>query len=261
MPRSEHVSFASPPVVEVSLAVSFLELPEFTTAQVGKYWSTIESDFPITLDQAPAENLREVFPGEAGETQLQFSAIPPLRRSWFFSSDKSRLVQVQSDRFIFNVRRGTGPYSRYANTRPQFEKWWNGFATFLEHQTGAVPSPTQFELAYVNHIQLGGPFGSLHEMGKVFKGFALTSPGPVLGEPEVQRWRTSFLMPSQKGRLHVDVGTGQVKGTPGVRMTLLARGFHKGEMGAWFDLAHELIVNGFAELTTTEMHSYWGRHE
>lgn len=261
MPGPQPISFEHPPIAEVSFGVSFLELAAFTTAHVGKYWSTIEADFPLTQDQPPAENLREVFPGDDGETQLQLSAIPPLRRTWFFSSDRSRLIQVQADRFIFNSRRGTGPYSRYQSTRPQFDSWWTSFNEFIERQTDEAPSLTQFELAYVNHIPLAGPFSNLQELGRVFKGFAVNSPGPVLGLPEIQRWRASFPMPDRKGRLHVDVGTGNLKGSPGVRMTLLARGFHKGGFAEWFDLAHELIVKGFAELTTAEMHQHWGRHE
>ncbi len=114
----------------------------------------------------------------------------------------------------------------------------------------------------MNHIPLAGPFTALHDLGKIFKGLAVGSAGPVLGVPEIQRWRASFTMPDRKGRLHLDVGTGILKGkNPGVRVTLLARGFHKGELIDWFDLAHELIVKGFAELTTAEMHAHWGRHE
>jgi hypothetical protein len=67
------------------------------------------------------------------------------------------------------------------------------------------------------------------------------------------------------GRLHVALQPGWKKAdnSPILLMNLTARGAPLGEgiSGAFdfFDLGHEWIVKGFADLTTAEMHRAWER--
>jgi uncharacterized protein (TIGR04255 family) len=262
MAATNSITFERPPIVEVAFGVSFLEDPAFSAAQVGKYWTEIQAEFPQTSDRPPVDPHHEQFDDQPSEVQFQLSSMPPLRRTWFEREDRAQLIQVQANRFNFNVRSRTGPYERFATTHPMFQSAWSKFAGFLGQLAGSEPAPTQYELAYVNHIPVEGPFTSMKDIGKVFRDVTWSESGKtLLGAPQQVSWRASFEMPEKQGRLHVDLSTGRMKGNPGLRLTMLARGYRKDSMSAWFEVAHEWIVKGFKELTTPEMHQHWGLRE
>jgi uncharacterized protein (TIGR04255 family) len=97
-------SFRNPPVVEVVFGVMFSESPAFTSAHVGEYWSTVKESYPKTADHPPLDQVLESL-DRPGGLQFQLAALPPLRRAWFASIDGKNLVQVQADRFHYNVKR------------------------------------------------------------------------------------------------------------------------------------------------------------
>jgi uncharacterized protein (TIGR04255 family) len=86
--------YDQPPVVEVVISVFFKPLPGFKTAHFGRFWKMNEG-YPLTEDQAP---LAEAIP-------LEFVQLPPLRRVFFVTADKSYLMQVQPDFFAHNWRK------------------------------------------------------------------------------------------------------------------------------------------------------------
>ena len=115
------VKFERPPIVEVVCGLSF-ELPKpLTSAFIGLYWSKIKSEYPNTLDQAPIPATFEG-PVGAGNIELQFLQLPPLRRTFFSSPDGRHLVQVQDDRFLLNWKKieDSDQYPSYANVIHKF---------------------------------------------------------------------------------------------------------------------------------------------
>lgn len=257
------VKFERPPVVEVVFGVAFRDVPGYTTARAGEFWQSLKSEYGLTEDQPPIPPVTEAFDEEAS-VELTWGALPPMRRTWFITADRLRLIQVQADRFHYNRKRTPSQqYVHYSESKKEFQRELDRFKGFLVQTCQGEFAPRQYELTYVNVIPQGGPFQSLRDIGNVFRDIQWT-PGNknILGDPESTQWKTSFRMPNQQGRLHVQLANGVVAGkgggAVGLQLQLTARGYSK-DTSTWFDTAHSWIVNAFADLTTAEMQKFWGR--
>jgi len=98
------VKFNQPPLVEVAFGVKF-EAPEFSSVHFGLYWETIRDKFPLQFDRPP--NIED----------NTFFSIPPLRRVWFLSNDKRRLIQLQDNHFSYTWSQEDG--EEYPHFEPQ----------------------------------------------------------------------------------------------------------------------------------------------
>lgn len=260
--------FGNPPVVETLLGVQFAPLASFSLPHFGLFWADIRGDYPHQETKPPLGPQFEEF----GTGMLSPDAVrvmllqDPEARCWFIDSSRSQLIQVQRDRFVRNWRKVTGQeaYPEYEYLKPRFEVDWRRFCDFLVNAGIETPEVNQCEVTYINHIPLGIGFESLGEIHKVLSVVAPPSVG-FLPEPEVVTLNNRYLMPDKRGRLHVSVQPAVRKDDNQVvlQLTLTARGRPDtpGTDGVlrWFDIGHEWITRGFADLTTSEMHLLWRR--
>ena len=260
------VKFERPPIVEVVCGVSF-DLPKpLTSAYVGLFWSRIKQEYPNTLDQPPAAAMVEGPGLGSGVVEFQIVSLPPLRRAFFSSPDGRHLIQLQDDRFLLNWKKmeDADHYPSYANVIKKFREQYAVFTEFLEDVGLGAPRVTQLELTYVNIMDIAPdspPNSTLlvdHQLG----------PGErFLPKAEAINWQTSYALPDQNGRLHtVAQSARNVKksGVPVLRLDLTARGMPRGRdpksCEAWFDLAHDWITYGFADITShAAQKSLWRR--
>jgi uncharacterized protein (TIGR04255 family) len=183
------------------------------------------------------------------------------------NSSRTELIQVQRDRLVRNWRQVTGDetYSSYDELRPRFERDWLRFLDFLEREELGRPEVNQCEVTYVNHLPIGAALESFGEAHRTVT--LLSAPSQqFLPSPEMIRFTYQYVLPDKKGRLHVEAQPA-LRGHDGSRvfqLTLTARGRpSSGGTDAilgWLDLGHEWVVNGFADLTTSEMHRLWERY-
>lgn len=265
-------SFKRPPVVEVALSVQFNELPEFQVAHYGRFWAEIADRLPRTGTRPPLDNAieySELKPREAPSFQLLGGY--PGARTWFFNNDETALVQLQSDRFVYNWRQlRTGmAYPRYEVVRQQFGEYFDRLKAFVAREQLGEIVPVQCEVTYINHIEIGGPIERLTDLPKLLR-FWSEPTYPLLKSPEQNVVRLAFRIEHEGsfwGRLHFAV-------EPRIRLSdqkdllqvsLTARGHPKTPdldgVVAFFDLGREHIVRGFAALTTPEMHKHWERDD
>lgn len=257
----EPVQFDRPPVLEVACGVSFSLPKPLKTAHIGSYWSRVSQDFPRWDDAAPIANIVEG-PGAPDSTDinLQFEqfAMPPLRRAWLINDPGTHLLQLQEDRFLFNWKRTAqgNAYPSYKNVIAGFRSYWAGFKTFLADEGIGDPVPKQLEMTYFN-ILPGAHYLRDHLRDAKSDRF--------LADPDAVNWRSVFTLPDSCGRLHITAASARnaTTGEKVIRLDLLARGLPKDpsekSCEAWFDLAHEWITQGFADVTTSEAHREWGR--
>jgi uncharacterized protein (TIGR04255 family) len=176
------------------------------------------------------------------------------------------LVQLQRDRFVYNWRRKSpddGDYPSYDAVVVDFERLWGAFGEFVAREKLGDLVVRQLELVYVNII----PVDCIPDGDPVFIDQARDlSRSRFLPTPESFEWRTSYLLPEDSGRLHILVSTAReiASGAPLRKLDMIARGINdaapSGEMRSWFDLAHEWIVHGFADVTTSSMQTdVWRR--
>ncbi|MDI7266716.1 MAG: TIGR04255 family protein [Myxococcota bacterium] len=252
--------YASPPVIEVVCGVSFSPLPSPYVPFVGRFWSELGEDFKTCEEAPPLAPAVERFDDPA-EIQVEMPLLP---RVWFVNSGQDQIVQVQQDRFLCNWRK-TAPehaYPRYENVIQRFYDKLDMFAAFSAKQFQSPLQPTQYELSYINHIPAGAGWSDLGQLGQVVPDFAWRTSGAprFLPLPEGADIRLAFRLPQNRGRLRVHLHNAQRR-TDGVAVLLLeltARGFDS-DMKRWFDLGHEWIVRGFADLAGDGVQRLWGR--
>lgn len=263
-PAVRSPDFAHPPVVEVVFGVLFAPIPTLGTPQLGLLWQRVKDDFPKVAEQPPLPPAIETF-DEPASFNVEFGALPPLRRIWFVSSDDRRFLQVQPDRFHYNRKRSLDEaYTPFVESSPAFLEHFGRFKKFVRDECdGAQVVPIQYELTYVDLIKPGEGWAHLGEIGSVFPDLSWRSGSRFLPKPESVQWRAKFKFPEKRGRMHVVVSDGTTDaGEPVLQMQLTARGFWKeaaDDPNAFFTLAHEWVVRGFTDLTSDPMHAFWGR--
>lgn len=261
------VRFAKPPVYEVACGVLFAATAPLLTAHIGAYWERVRKEFPNAKDAPPLLNIAEP-QGEMPVLSFELTDLPPLRRAWFHSADEQNLIQVQQDRFLFNWKRASesDSYPSYNVVVERFEAQLAGFRAFCREVGVGELSFRQFELTYVNHIM---DSNGLQQTGltELFVDHQRASGDRFLPPPEGINWTSVYELPDNSGRLQILAQSALRLPSKEklVRLDLTARGLPADATDAgrraWFDLAHEWITHGFADVTNPVLHSdkYWRR--
>ncbi|MDP1858497.1 MAG: TIGR04255 family protein [Gemmatimonadaceae bacterium] len=263
--------FVQPPVVEVVMSVQFEELSSFQPVHFGLLWERWRSRYPLTSHHAPIAPSVELDGAKGFEqASISFEETFPVGRCWYQSVDKHSIVQVQPNRFTFNWRKiddGT-EYPRYEQLKELFRAELAVFQSFLRDNDLGSVAPTQCELTYVNHLPQGIGWTRQADLHLVLSTWEPTKSGGLLPDIEGARlaWHYRFVDgESLLGRLYVQVQSARKKDddTPLIVLQMIARGNPIGEgtdgVFSFAERAHEWIVRGFAEITTSHMHTVWGR--
>lgn len=270
MTERERVAFERPPVVEVVFGVQFAT-EQLQGPHVGLFWQYVRNDFPRFQEVAPLPAVIEGAPGTPEKVvDVALPLVPPLRRTWLLSEDGSSLIQIQEDRFLVNWKRmpieGDRPqydieYPSYDTIVVLFESYWGKYNEFLQSEGIELVDVQQQELTYINHISEENGLSDIGR-GHIFVDhLEAKEEGRFLPAPEAINWRTSYVLPDNCGRLHMTVQSAirRQDSAPIVRFDVTARGVGSDGLRSWFDLAHEWITHGFADVTSPELHQVWGR--
>ncbi len=265
------MSYTAPPVNEVYLAVQFESPVADERTALAEFWPRVLEQFPGLERQPALPRIGEQFdtPPTPPPFPFEIGTAAPPQRYWFVSGDSNRLLQVQPDRFLFNWRkvRPEDDYPRYSTLRPEFEQ---SFATFLdslppEKRDGATAD--WCEIGYINHVEARGDTAFSHlPLSRVLR-FVDQPPSDALAPAEDMQVQFRKVIRDQDrptGRLYFTAAAGfrahdQV---PIYVIQLFMRGRPEGndmnDIVNFFDRGRELIVSGFTEATTQEMHDAWG---
>jgi len=264
------INYENPPLIEVVCGIMFKPLTTLLTPHFGVLWETFRPEYPTCREVAPLTPVIEQF-GSEREVPIIFTDVPPLPRIWFIHKEENGIIQVQRDRFIINWRkiRSKDEYPRYHHVNNLFRKSLSQFETFLKENKIGEIEHLQYEMTYINHLPQKEGWETLEGIGELFPDFPYKSHGKrILPCPEGINFRIRFDLPSQAGRLHVNVRSAELTPTktPIILLELTARGIGLDKtvegMWKWFDLAHEWIVYGFADLTSEEVQKkIWKRKD
>lgn len=261
-------SFENPPVVETVLAVQFDEIVGLRSPIMGLLWNQIRDHYPEFQVKPPLASIKESFErGQITETTRPEMGEEPPIRCWFLSPEKDHLLQVQNTRFLHNWRSlgKQGVYPRYSQIQPRFVSEWGVFRKFLLDYNLGEPRVNQCEVTYINHIPLRSPQGKAISISDVVRFFPKWEKAGLLSNPIATTAAMSFDMPDRQGRLHISLKEAirHEDDLDLVVLELTARGAPAGtteeDFLKWMDLGHDWVVNSFDEVTTPQMHSYWGR--
>lgn len=265
--------YANPPVAETVLGVQFDRFPQLRNGHLGAFWLELnQRDWPTIGDAPPLPNQFENFADSSGwarAVQLQLTQDPSFRIQ-IKNADLNRMIQIQNSRLHFNwMKEEGGRYPRYEAVRQEFTTILNQFRQFVAARELGEFKPNQWEVTYVNKIPRGTVWTTPADWG-FFRplGGVPTIGGLIEGESFGGEWH--FVIPGQRGRLHIDWQHGkaprgkgeEATGEDSVRLNLTARGPIVGSetddrVMAGLDLGHETIVRAFASLMSDDANRYW----
>jgi uncharacterized protein (TIGR04255 family) len=271
-------SFAKPPLEEVALAIQF-QPQAIDTLTAAHFSELIAADFPKQEEQLARPPISEEFLVGA-QPQFRFEVIPApsMPRFWFLSESGTRLVQVQSDLIAYNWQRSPGgiptdeAYPRYTTLREEFEARIAALEESVEKRGKDPLKPNWCEVTYINHIHPTPGEENRPHFSELLRGVAVPLTGGFLPSPADVGLNLRFVIPGGStgplGRLTVALTTAvrTTDGAPIWVMTLTVRVLdtEKETMAAalkTLDIGHDWIVNGFAELTSDDMHAVWERND
>ncbi|HYA40557.1 MAG TPA: TIGR04255 family protein [Syntrophobacteraceae bacterium] len=260
-------NFENPPVIEVVCGVLYKPISAFLTPYLGLLWNEFRPEYPECREVAPLDPILEEH-DELSRITVEIANVPPLPRIWFIREKGNEIIQVQRDRFLHNWRK-TSPkdeYPRYDYVKRIFFDRLVQLRDFLTRNELGEIDPLQYEMTYINHIPQGEGWRELGQIGEVFPDFAFRIRKRFLPEPSGINWQTTFILPEKHGRLHARIRYVRMRETklPMLVLELTVRGIGEDKsfqgMQAWFDLAREWIVKGFADLTGSDIQrSIWKR--
>jgi uncharacterized protein (TIGR04255 family) len=266
--RPQLPDFKRPPVTEVALSMQFETLRGLRAIHLGSLWDKLDRiRFPKVEEQPAVPKSVERFGSSTalGPPRFEFLNLPPLPRYFFISNDETEVVQVQPDRFTFNWRKRSpdDEYPRYEQVVGKFEELARVFELFLAEQRLGTIVIEQAEITYVNEIAGKSASTRMEAVLSVFSGAYTTN---YLPPPEQVNVALMFPVESagkQVGRLYVNSAASTNPDAPGMQLTLIARGKLAGtDIKAAVEfcgLGRAAIVNGFASITSKEMHKAWER--
>jgi uncharacterized protein (TIGR04255 family) len=258
--------YETPPVIEVVCGVQFEPIANFLSVHYGDFWQRIKRDYPTPDDKPPLDDLRETSEGTQLKAELM-PDLPPQRRVFYIDPSGNFLLQVQPSRFLSNWRK-RGPSDEYPSYVVAFSRFLDGWNTFLDFANGAgfsLPRTNQYELTYINHIpEDEHPFPRGIEQYLPLFSWGSAQATKFLSAPQRAGIRLGFALPESRGRLHVTIAHGVRKddNKSVLIIELTARGPAQpdwSDMKEWFSVAHEWIVCGFTDLTSSTAHLKWGR--
>lgn len=244
-------------MLEVVAGIQFSALKGIQTRHLGEFWGKVKDEYPITRDMAPLPDVSEL-------PSVELLLMPPLRRVFLLSGDQRYVVQVQDTRFNLNWRRveAGDAYPRFGTVFAKFQKAWAAFSEFAEVASLGHLIPNRYELTYVNHLEMKGE-GFSRELEAKVKMFRWEGIGAEFLPPPasaISAW--TFQMPDSKGIFTANLSHAKRQDATDLlvlNMSCAGSASSRYSLKEWFDTAHEWIVRGFTDLTTSEAHKEWGR--
>jgi uncharacterized protein (TIGR04255 family) len=244
----------SVPLTEVAYGVRFVA-PQFDVVQFGEYYHLIKDTFPQHRMVVP------IATQQATDQINQTIEVPTLPRVWFERG--TRLIQLQSDRFIYNWRQVSSKPEEYPGFDVVFGEFRERWEQYLKFAGKAFALPLHIEelsLTYINQIR------DVEHLDTPIFTFRAEPASDALPAPELWVSQLRFALAKENAKLTVSARPAIHLATQ-ERMTQLdvvvesikaPAAEDTPQSYAWFEAAHELVHRGFATLVRKEWRKQWG---
>jgi len=251
------MTFDEPPLNEVALGRTFLPRPDFLVPYFGAFWERIRDQLPSAAHAGPII--------EQNETPFDESGVL-LPRVWFLSSDSTKLLQLQQNRFHYNWRQTpeNQTYVRFPTIQREALGLWEKFEQFILEVTKQPLQPVSNELTYTNFIPSEAGMNSFALAEVSLRDPVWSRHDRFLDAPTVFGHTYNFVVPNELGILQVSTGSAKKReGDVGLKLELTVRGKHSDAkpFKQWSSEAHDFLVAAFKDLTTPLMHGKWKLRE
>lgn len=256
------VRFTHPPINEMVIGMQFASRLPMRSLDFADAWSALgREDYPIYMEQP---ELGQIAIPEASQEFLIYQGGLPPQRYWFLSSSQERLIQLQSNRLLYNWRRlgddSNTSYPSYDELIASFTTAYSRFRVFAKTKNWQFV-PQIAEVTYINEI----PLADFEGLGEVLRGNFDLQTGMALPSPRATHvWQ--YGLNDIKAQLNVNAHVGVAAFGPVLRLELYLAGIF-GEiesdgdidgMRKRYDIFHERMNELFVSITTNKAHELWG---
>jgi hypothetical protein len=151
--------------------------------------------------------------------------------------------------------------------KPAFREIFERFCNFVKDQKLGELSLNQWEVTYVNHLPKGSVWSTPADWSGLFSPIAQLSPDLGFVELESFGGERHYVIPPQRGRLHVQLRHARIdirpKGQEVLILKFTARGPISGKgtnplaEDGDLDIGHDVIQRSFERLTSEAARTYW----
>jgi len=261
--------YKNPPVVETVLSVQFDPVPQFTNAHSGWFWKNyLGSEWSNIRQTVPVPDQLERF---GDSKKWAPGTLPGLRLVKDGESERvqitnalgDRMIQIQSNRFIYNWRKIESTYPSFDTTLLEFEKYFSEYEKFAKEAKFDNFELNQWEATYINHIFQDPLWNTLQDLPKLIPGFYIPDDKNSQVDNFSGSW--SLIIGENVGRLHVTINHVKIKSSEGpeaIALQLVARGpiTDKTSLRDGLMIGHESIVEAFTKMTSEIAHDYWEKY-
>ena len=258
------VDFEKPPVAEVVCGLGFERVPQFHSPHMGLFWAQIRDEFPISEVHPPIQS------SLVSRSFVEFVEFPELVRHFYRSADRSELVQLQQDRFLYNWLKASTDtiYPRYKGVITRFGRLRKKFDQFFKQLDFPPLRINELRLEYVNHVLKGEGWESPADINDVFPDFRFRKKGTKYLRPPTA-WNLAFRHPVKdpNSQMNIAIRTATKPGDGDqqqqiflIQLSVIGRLENPParDIQEWFDMAREAIDLSFVDLTAPEMQKrFW----
>jgi len=179
------------------------------------------------------------------------------------------VIQVQNTRYVCNWRKRSVEYPSFGTLFPEFRSAFDGFCCFARASSFPSPTPNQWEITYINHLERGEMWTTLDDWKTIVPGFFIPrgNEGPLSFDEFSGAWQ--LVIGDNLGRLHVVLNHGKLStetlGPEVLSLMFTARGpidpTRGLDVATGLQLGHKTIVRTFTEITSDAAHKAWDRVE
>jgi uncharacterized protein (TIGR04255 family) len=251
--------FTDPPITEVVCGVLFEHVESLDPVLVGRFWESQLEDFPRK------QLLPAIVAAPADGFVIDFSPIPALR-TWLISSDDTRVMQIQADRFYLNWRSRGSAYPSFNQSGEQVGlltevlATFSAFTEFLSERAQVQLRPSSIELSMIDTLKHGRHWGSLKDLAAL-----LPLLHPLLADLEALPpvLQTNVEGPIKEGERRILIQRALLADSGGdairVETTARIRVSTAEDVGPALRSAHSLLKRTFDELIPSSEHHRFQR--
>lgn len=259
--------FSSPPLTEVVFGVQFQPASGYQQIYAGDVWKLFRENYPQVQEQGPIAPTFETFGLSSQLTagQLNFVTGAMHDRFWFLSpGEGNELIQFQHDRLLHNWRKlgeTSSEYPRFQYMLEKFSEELNLFEFFTKQSFSEALNINQCEITFINQIDVSDFTGSEAKNWLKFLNFDHISADDF---SLTFRETVNGSHGKPQGRLIVEAASAlDRKGNKIIRLSLTVRGAPNDSTIKsaleFLTIGHDLIVNRFSDITTSDAHQKWGK--
>lgn len=252
------VEFENPPVAEVVCGIAFDQAPDFHSSHMGLFWVHIRDEFPITEVRTP------ILPPD-GLKAVELVKFPEMIRHFYRSEDRSELVQLQQDRFLYNWLKTSkdAKYPRYKKIIRRFNQLRRKFNEFYQDLNMPPVMVKELRLEYVNHVPRGDGWETPGDINNIFPNHRFRKRGTKYLRPPTN-WNFVSVHPVKDPNSRMNIALrnatrpkegGEQEQVFLAQLSVIGKTENPSEreIQTWFNMAREAIDLTFVDITAPDV--------